>query len=221
MEISEENSKKLKTIRIILFIFLITLGYAVLRYNVFKGVPWNELPGYVTNKAIAWTSLISVCLSYLPGLLHKLGVNWAAGMLPLRKYLGTYGFALAAVHIVLTLSMLTAETYPSLFTGNTINEKGEYVILFGLSCLMGFTMPAIVSIKAVRESMTEKKWKRIQQLGYIALAANAAHVFAMGFGVWFAPSAWPGYMPPITMISASFSIAVIFLKLIALIKYKT
>ncbi len=220
MEQNSSKSNKFKVIRLLAVIFFFTFTYAVLRYNVFKGAPWEELPGYVANKAIAWTSLISICLSYLPGLSQKLGIKLAAGLLPLRKYLGLYGFALASFHIVLTLSMLTAETFPSLFDGNTINEKGEYVIMFGLLCLMGLTMPAITSIKAVREGMADAKWKQIQQIGYLALAANAAHVFAVGYEWWFAPTMWPCFIPPITMLSAALSAIIVALRLIVLLKYR-
>lgn len=220
LKIASENKKKFKTISLLLIVFCITLIYATVRYNVFKGVPWSSFPDYVANKALAWTSLVSICLSYLTGLLPGFGINVFGNLLPLRKYLGVYGFILAAVHIMLTLAILTAENYPSLFDGNTINEKGEYVILFGLLCLGGFLMPAMTSVKAVRESMSGEKWKRLQQLGYFALFANILHVMSMGYTGWPEPAQWPGFMPPITMIAAVISVITLVFKLFALFKYK-
>ena len=33
--------------------FAAFLGYAIVRYVVFKGVPWSHVPVYVTNKSLA------------------------------------------------------------------------------------------------------------------------------------------------------------------------
>lgn len=220
LEIAEEKLKKIKTIKILLIIFAVTMIYAVLRYNVFKGVPWSELPLYVSNKAIAWTSLVSICLSYLSGLMQKAGKRLFTGFVHLRKYLGMYGFFLAIVHIMITLSILTVENYPSLYDGIAINSKGELVIMFGMLCLCCIIMPAVTSVKAVREGIATEKWKLIQQLGYGALLANIFHVFSMGSNNWIEPGNWYGYMPPITMIAASIALVTLLLKLYTILLNK-
>jgi DMSO/TMAO reductase YedYZ heme-binding membrane subunit len=114
---------------------------------------------------------------------------------------------------MITLSLLTVEYYPSLYDGKAINSKGEFVIMFGMLCLGGFMMPAITSVKAVREGMTPEKWKRIQQIGYGALLANIFHVFAIGSDGWIDSVNWYGYMPPITLIAAAITLVTILLKL--------
>jgi DMSO/TMAO reductase YedYZ heme-binding membrane subunit len=220
LEIAEEMQKKLKVIKVLVVIFLLSLVYSVVQFIVIRDMPWSNLPLLIANKAIAWTSLVSICLSYLTGIFQKTGKRILSGFLPLRKYLGMYGFYLAMVHIMITLSILTADRFPALYDGIRINSKGENVILFGMLCLCGFIMPAISSVKAVRESISTEKWKRIQQIGYGALLANFFHVFSLDYEIWFVTNNWIGNMPPITMIAAVVSMLTLFMKLYTLLLNK-
>ena len=54
-------------VRWILFLWAGCLFYAVVRYNVFKGVEWIHLPLYVVNKSFALSGVTFVALSYLVG----------------------------------------------------------------------------------------------------------------------------------------------------------
>ena len=52
------------SIIIIIAVFLFSLIYAVLRYNVFKGVPWIDFPTYVFNKVLSLSALILFVLNH-------------------------------------------------------------------------------------------------------------------------------------------------------------
>ena len=64
-----------------------SLGYAVVRYNVFGGVSADQLPVFVTNKAISVGSLV------------LLGVSRVVIDKPRRKHLGLIGLALLAARL--------------------------------------------------------------------------------------------------------------------------
>jgi len=51
---------KKNTITHIILVLLFTLSYSIVRYNIFKDVPWTDLPLYVVNKAISFAANIYV-----------------------------------------------------------------------------------------------------------------------------------------------------------------
>ena len=56
---------------IMIILFVLTEVYAIMRYHVWKGYEWYHLPLQVTNKAICWTSLDTLSLCMIPGLMAR------------------------------------------------------------------------------------------------------------------------------------------------------
>ena len=55
-------SKNTPPIKILSLFFILSLIYAILRYHIFGGVSWDQLPLYVMNKVLALT--VVLLLSY-------------------------------------------------------------------------------------------------------------------------------------------------------------
>ena len=59
--------------RIILFTCLLSLGYAILRYNIVGPTPWKDLSLYTLNKGIALSAFIILIFNfiYTPKIVNK------------------------------------------------------------------------------------------------------------------------------------------------------
>ena len=184
------------TISWLLITCSLTAVYAILRYNVFKGVEWIHLPLYITNKVVSWSAVILIAASYLVG-----KRDTGPRQVVLVKFLGLTGFWLAAMHIVMSLLMHSPHYYPKFFGEEKLNLTGELSMLFGVLSIGFLTVPAVTSLPQMKDSLGLRRWRRSQRIGYMALACTAGHLFVMGFQGWLKPEEWPGSMPPITMLA--------------------
>src|SRR3989338_7743141 len=116
---------------IIAVVFAITFAYAVVRYNVIKGVPWQQLPLFISNKAIALAAVAFIALSYDFGPLARFWPKVFARELSTRKFFGLLGFGLAAAHAIISLLIFSQAYYPRFFTeAGKLNLTGELSMLF-------------------------------------------------------------------------------------------
>jgi DMSO/TMAO reductase YedYZ heme-binding membrane subunit len=181
--------------------FGFSLAYAIVRYNVFKGVGWEHLPLYIVNKAVSLSAVILLAASYLLGKWIRVFDDDPMKRLVLAKFLGLSGFSLAALHVVMSMMLLTPDYYAKFFGEGKMNLTGELTMLFGALSLMFLASPAVSSLPRMRQDLGQRWWRRSQRLGYLALTLNSGHLFVMGYKGWIDTSTWPGGMPPITMIA--------------------
>ena len=182
--------------------FAVILGYAVIRYNVIKGVPWTDVPLFISNKAIALGAVVFIAFSFIIGPLIKFWPGTFTKFQPLRKYFGLLGFGFASVHSLISLLIFTPQYYPKFFleTGK-LNLTGELSMLFGVIGFFIFLGVAISDIPSIEKSMKYEHWLEIQRTGYLAFFFVLLHVAVMGFEGWLTPGTWPGKLLPISLIS--------------------
>ncbi|HEY4510877.1 MAG TPA: hypothetical protein VJG29_00725 [Candidatus Paceibacterota bacterium] len=201
-----------------LLIFLATFMYAVVRYNAIKGVPWIDLPFFISNKAIALSAIVFIALSYALGSLARFWPRIFAPTLSARKFLGLLGFSLAAIHGFISLLIFSSAYYPKFFLeSGKLTLTGELSLLFGILAFFVFSLVAISSMPAVAKSMEVKRWLAVQRIGYLGLVLVLLHVFFMGFEAWLEPSGWPGGLLPISLVAAIVIALVLLIKVTALI----
>jgi hypothetical protein len=163
--------------------FAIGLGYATLRYNIFKEVPWADWPTYIVNKALGLASLILMALTVKRWLSGKAGKT-------LMQWSGVF----AGTHVVLSLTLLNPDYYPKFY------DAGKLTLIAGLSMLLGATAIVLQELGA-RRAKAGQFLTNQQMLGCL-VAITGLHAALPGVSGWFAPATWPGYLPPITLISA-------------------
>jgi hypothetical protein len=165
-------------------LFAAALGYATLRYNVFKGVPWADWPAYTVNKALAVASLLMIAATVI-----RLGRPRArTGTL-----MGAAG-ALALAHSLLSFALLNPGYYARLF-----DEDGKLTFVAGLSLTLGAGVMAAMELGARRSA----NWSLSLRQRTLALVAflTGFHAALPAVSSWLEPAAWPGGMPPLTLIS--------------------
>jgi len=209
----EEKIRPLEIRWMILTISLFTL-YAIVRYIIFKGVDPIHFPVYIVNKVFSSAGLFFLALSYVLGKINSKNSLDKKEKAHWMKSAGLLGFSLSAMHVIMTLMILNPLYYPKLFEGEMLNLTGELSLLMGVLSLFFFTIPAITTIPFMQEAVGIKKWQKRQRIGYFGLLTALLHVVIMGFAGWLKVSTWPGYLPPITLISALIAIVPLYLKFV-------
>jgi hypothetical protein len=163
-------------------VLALSLGYATLRYNVFKGVPWTDWPLYVTNKAFALSALLLLTIAVVRNASRKSDT----------RQLLSVGWMFLLMHLWQSLVLLGVSYYPKYF------ENGKLTVVAGLSLLLGVT--AAVTIQRLLKGGQENDARRIALLG-AALCGVGIHAALLGYAGWFEPWTWPGWMIPITLVA--------------------
>lgn len=202
---------------IAVIILTITFAYAIIRYNLLKGVGWDQLPLFISNKAISLSAVLFIGISYALGSLTRFLPVFVPA-LGMRKFLGLFGFALAALHALISLLIFSQIRYPKFFSqSGNLNVVGELSMLFGILAFSVFAIVAISSIPGIINSQDSKRWLAVQRLGYLGLILVFFHVLTMGLDGWLKPEDWPGKMLPISLVAAIVIVIILLLKITALI----
>lgn len=207
---SKISSLKIKWMVGVLLFFLL---YATLRYMVFKGVDWSHFPVFITNKIFSIAGLFLIALSYLLTKVDWIKFDSESSKVQFIRFAGLAGFSLCAIHVFLSLVILSPAYYPKFYHGDMMNIKGELSMLMGVISLYCFTIPAITSLPFMQKAVGMKKWKRGQKMGYYGLLTSLLHVTAMGFRSWIDMANWPGYLPPISLLATIIILIPLYLKI--------
>jgi len=196
----DESLKPLK-IKWITFTLLFFIIYATLRYIVFKGVDPMHFPLYIVNKIFSTAGLFFIALSYTLGKTKWLRFEGNSLESRFTKFLGLAGFSFCAIHVFISMTILSPVYYSKFYKGDMMNFVGELSMLMGVLSLYFFSIPAITTIPFMQEAVGIKKWQKGQRMGYLGLLTALLHVAIMGYSSWFKTNTWPGYLPPITLIA--------------------
>lgn len=196
-------------------IFALFFIYTIARYVVFRGLPATQIPFYLMNKTIAITTVAMLGISLGLGPLNKLLHNKYESIVSTKKYFGLVGFGLAAIHTIISLTLLKPAYYGRFFEGDKLNFTGETTLLFGTLALFFFSVLAIVSIPSVSERFDKKAWDNINKIGLLGFGLVMLHVFVMGYTGWLDTAHWPGKMLPISLIAFLMILIVYIIKLLS------
>lgn len=192
-------SRKKNTIVFVIIVFLFTLSYSIVRYNIFKGVPWTDLPLYVMNKAVSFTAIIFIAVYLILEKKdhHKLGIK-----------IRNDAINLIYIHLTISLILLSPSYYQKFFDGTKINLTGQ-LSLFGGVLALGL----LTSFRFTKKINHRVAVSFLQKYGAeILLFFIAIHLFVMGFKGWLTPDKWPGGMPPISLLSFIVAVIPFFVK---------
>ena len=191
--------------RISALIFLASLAYAVMRYNVLGSVPWKDFPFYIMNKAIALSAFILLIINYSLGPLNNLGVKVPERWLSARKVMGMTGFVLVLIHAFMSFLLFNPAVFGKFFEGD-----GTLTLLAGVSMLTGIL--AFVVLWGINLSFQTRLRENKAFIQFItsrrfllaAMLLGAVHIFFMGYEGWLTPAEWHGGMPPISLVAFTF-----------------
>ena len=191
--------------RIIFFSIALSMGYAVLRYQIFGPVPWKDLSFFILNKGVALGAFVLLTFNFSFGPLKNLGVRLPEGYLNARKALGMTGFLLVLIHALISFMLFNPSVYAQFFL-----PDGTLTGLAGLSMLGGVLSFVVLwgynlSFQTfLREDQAFIKFITSRNFLLTAMLFSLLHLFFMGYKGWMVPETWHGGLPPISLVAFVF-----------------
>lgn len=183
-------------------ILIISIGYAVLRYNVAGTVAWKDLPIFILNKGVSLAAIVLLTFSFTIRPLLSLGFPALYFGLEGRKILGISGLLLTIFHVLLSFLIFNPQYYPKFFdSDNSLSVIGNFSLLAGMASFMilGLYHWCFRNRSKNKEMLIDIITSKEFLLGLLFLLG--VHLFFMGYSTWFHPSKWHGGLPPISLIS--------------------
>lgn len=196
------GSEKRKCIKIIWPVLILSLGYAILRYNVVGTVPWKDVPIFIVNKGVSLAGIILLALSFSIRPINNMGVAHLNLGKESRKIMGIVGLLLTIFHVLLSFLIFNPQYYPKFFVeDNSLSVIGNFSLLAGMASFMvlGLYHWCFGNRSKGKEVLIKVITSRAFLLGLLFMMG--VHLFFMGYSGWLAPSKWQGGLPPISLIS--------------------
>mgnify|MGYP001186380459 CR=1 FL=1 len=178
------------------------LIYSALRYNVFGGISWEQLPLYILNKAISFSGISLLTLGLILNRKSESGTKLIVKLYDSKNDFTGIGFLYIFIHILLSLILLNPLNYKKLYdSGGLFNPAGGISLAAGALTFAAFAGMFFSNgsdssyYSGIRVFLFSKPVKAA--VSFLLLA----HLFFLGYQGWLTPDNWPGGMPPITLIS--------------------
>jgi len=183
----------------------LSVGYAVLRYNIVGPVEWKDFPFFILNKGLCLAAFILLTMNFALGPLNNLVAAVPQRWLNARKAMGMTGFLLVMLHALMSFLLFSQARY-----GKFFEIDGTLTLMAGLSMLGGVT--AFVVLWAynmtfqtfLREDKAFIQFITSRRFMLFALLLGAAHLLFMGYAGWMKPAGWHGGLPPISLVAFAF-----------------
>ncbi len=181
--------------------FIFSLAYAILRYNIFGNVKWEDLPLYVTNKALSLTVVLLLLLS----LFGKNKTHFAG-----IKFWKTI-FLITTLHAFISFKLLGPEYYNKFYLENELNITGYLTLFFGIVAFVGILILYSDNLlptengKLIIPNLIKRKIRTLIPI------LTAGHLISMGVLGWLKPYNWYGYLLPISLIAFIAIVAYIYI----------
>ena len=183
-------------------ILIISMGYAVLRYNVVGTVAWKDLPIFILNKGVSLAAIVLLTFSFTIRPLLNLGFPALYFGLESRKIFGISGLLLTIFHVLLSFLIFNPQYYPKFFdSDNSLSVIGNFSLLAGMASFMilGLYHWCFRNRFKNKEMLIDIITSKEFLLGLLFLLG--VHLVFMGYSTWTNPSKWQGGLPPISLIS--------------------
>ncbi len=188
-----------KTYKIIIWITLISVIYAIIRYHGFKGIPIAYFID-VFNKGISLAAILLIALSLSIGPLGRRFPKKFGRIEMGKRLFGLWGFTLSFFHSLISLLIFKPDHFKKFFSFLKMNGLGEFVLITGFISLILIGAAFITSFPQLYP-FSRKSFHITQFAGYIGCVVAGLHVFPIGVNQWPQISSWPGNLIPITFIS--------------------
>jgi len=197
----QELPKERFSTNFITLIFIFSVTYSIVRYHIFGGVEWSQLPVFIMNKIMSMNGLILLTFTLSLKPLKNKGINISQKWLRGRKVIGVVGFVSILIHIILSALLFSPVYYNKFF-----NTDGTLTLNSGLSMIFGvlaFVMLWYYNLSFYNPQKDIAKNMVVRSRGFLLLIMPfvAIHLFFMGYKGWLNPAGWHGGIPPISLIT--------------------
>lgn len=201
---NEVDTQSSSAVPLIVWVTLLSLGYAILRYHIAGPVPWKDLTFFILNKGICLSAFILLVMNFSLGPAKNLGLNVPPSWLNARMAIGIVGFLMVLVHVLMSFLLFSPAVYGQFFDAhNTLTATAGLSMFFGVLAfvvLWGYNLAFKTNLREDKkfiEFITSRKFL------LWALLLGAAHLLFMGYSGWLNPVSWHGGLPPISLVAFS------------------
>ena len=190
---------------IITWTFILSMGYAIIRYHVLGEVPWKDLPFFILNKGISMSAFILLAFNFTFGPLKNLGAPIPDSWLRSRRIIGIVGFIQVFVHVIMSFMLFNPAVYAKYF-----EQNGTMTLITGLSMIGGVLAFIFLWIYNVSFNAAFRKDKDLidfitsRKVLLAAMFFAGAHLIFIGYKGWLNPGGWLGGLPPISLVAFTF-----------------
>jgi DMSO/TMAO reductase YedYZ heme-binding membrane subunit len=190
---------------IITWTFILSMGYAIVRYHVLGEVPWKDLPFFILNKGISMSAFILLAFNFTFGPLKNLGAPIPNSWLRSRRIIGIVGFIQVFVHVIMSFMLFNPAVYAKYF-----EQNGTMTLITGLSMIGGVLAFIFLWIYNVSFNAAFRKDKDLisfitsRKILLSAMLFSGAHLIFIGYNGWLNPGGWLGGLPPISLVAFTF-----------------
>jgi hypothetical protein len=177
----------IKTIHIQISILVSFCIFAWIRYVVFGEVHLEQWPLFLLNKAFSATASALLYLSAYYS--YKQRQERSSGHANAAMFL-------VMMHFLISLTVLRPSYFPSFFS-----ETGMFKLDINLSLLAGSLSFVLMGLIFLRYKIESGRLKSIKTHHLLLITGLLAHTFFRGYSGWFSMEKWPGFLPPISLIS--------------------
>jgi DMSO/TMAO reductase YedYZ heme-binding membrane subunit len=190
---------------IIAYTMSLAIAYAVVRYHIAGGVPWNDFPLFILNKGVGLGAFVLLTLNYSLGPARNLGLPVSQRWLNARKALGMSGFLFVLMHTLMSFMLFSPAVFGKFFeTDGTLTGVAGISMLAGV---LGFVVLWGYNLSFQTHLNEDKAF-----IGFItsrrfliwALLLGGVHLLFMGYSGWLKPVDWHGGLPPISLVAFVF-----------------
>ena len=162
-------------------ILLGTLLYAIVRYITFGEYGIQDIPLFILNKSVSWSSVILLFITIVQGPKER------------HRYF-QYVRLLLIIHAGISLTLIAPGVYPKLFDGSRFSMYGGLALLTGIFSFIAFFYRILVPAQEP-DTFPSKFYLTVAALVFLLF-----HTACIGLQGWFTPDQWNGSMPPITLL---------------------
>jgi len=190
---------------IITWTFILSMGYAIVRYHVLGEVPWKDLPFFILNKGMSMSAFILLAFNFTFGPLKNLGAPIPDSWLRSRRIIGIVGFIQVFVHVIMSFMLFNPAVYAKYF-----EQNGTMTLITGLSMIGGVLAFIFLWIYNVSFNAAFRKDKDLisfitsRKVLLSAMFFSGAHLIFIGYNGWLNPGGWLGGLPPISLVAFTF-----------------
>ncbi len=164
---------------LILFtIYFFTAFYTIVRYHLFGGVLWKDLPVFTLNKIVIFSAMITSIVLLNDNITQQE-----------KRFFYKTIYISVALHLLLSLQVLKPYYLKDFF-----DAKGGYSFWGNWSLLWGI-LAAMIFFLGKKTNILSGFFV---QFFFIFVGL---HLIFIGFNSWIEPSMWYGGMPPVTLLS--------------------
>lgn len=183
-------------------IVLLCLVYAITRYNIFGQVAWSHVPLFILNKSLSMASTVIFLLATFSKYAKEGGRLKHQTII--YKGFVSIAYLFVFLHVLISVILIGPIYYPKFFSSDGFYSfSSELALLSGVMGFYFFTILVLSKSPNIKKIIfvTTHPWVYKTSFICVVVMLFMIHCLLIGASSWASPNTWPGFIPPISLLS--------------------